>query len=149
MLREIAELESGRVLLTGGPKRLARIYLNAWIRRGKAVLAEYLPFQVEGEVVIGSPFESGDFDVYLIVNPISKSSVEKEMLYTWLSKHSNRLVLLYESKYIADSITRYRIRQFVDYLIAYKRETVGFERIEAMRLKGGKVIGRKTYVRRR
>ena len=149
MLKEIARLGAGRVLLTGGGKRLARVYLNAWLRAGRRGLAEYLPFQIDGEVYIGSPFESDDFDVYLIVNPLSKGAEEKERLYSWLSEHSDKLVLLYETKYIADSITRYRIREFIDYLIAYRWETAGFERIEVMKLENGAVVERKTYVRRR
>ncbi len=149
MLKEIAGLKAGRVLLTGGGKRLARIYLDAWLMNGKRGLAEYIPFQIDGEIYIGSPFESNDFDVYLIVNPLSKSAEEKETLYKWLSEHSDKLVLLYETKYVADSITRYRIRQFIDYLIAYKWETAGFERIEVMKLEDGAITERKTYVRRR
>jgi len=149
MLKEIAGLENGRVMLTGGAKRLARIYLDAWLRPGRRGLAEYIPFQIDGEMYIGSPFESDDFDVYLIVNPLSKGAGEKERLYRWLSEHSDKLVLLYETKYVADSITRYRIREFIDYLIAYKWETAGFERIEAMRLEDGRVVERKTYVRKR
>ncbi|WP_297501415.1 hypothetical protein [Thermococcus sp.] len=148
MLKRIAELNSGVVLITGNGKRLARIYLNAWARRGMRVLAEYLPFGVDGEAYIGSPFESGDFDAYLIVNPLSRPKEEREALYRWLSEHRNRLILLYEGKYVRDSITRYRIRDFVDYLIAYKRETVGFERVDVMKLENGRIVESKTYIRR-
>jgi len=148
MLKRIAELDSGVVLITGNGKKLARIYLNAWERRGMRVLAEYLPFQVEGEVYIGPISEGEDFDVYLIVNPLSRPKAEGEALYRWLAEHRDKLVLLYEGKYIRDSITRYRIKDFIDYLIAYKRETVGFERVDVMRLEGGKVVESKTYIRR-
>ncbi len=148
MLKRIAELDSGTVLITGNGKRLAKIYLNAWARRGMRVLAEYLPFQVGGEVYIGSPFDSEDFDAYLIVNPLSRPKGEREALYGWLSNHRNTLVLLYEGKYIKDSITRYRIKDFIDYLIAYKRETVGFEQVDVMRLENGRVVESKTYIRR-
>ena len=148
MLKEIAELEGGRVLLTGDAKKLARIYLNAWVRRGKNLLVEYLPFQVDGEAYIGSPFEGGHFDADLIMNPLSRPKAEKERLYTWLKENGDKLVLLYEQKYIKDSITRYAIKEFIDYLIAYKRETVGFERIDVMKLEGGRVIAEKSYVRR-
>lgn len=148
MLKEIAELEEGRVLLTGNAKRLARIYLNAWIRRGKTLLVEYLPFQVDGEVYIGSPLEGGDFDAYLIVNPLSRPKSEREKLYSWLGEGGNKLVLLYEQKYVKDSIARYPIKEFIDYLIAYKRETVGFERIDVMRFERGRVVAEKSYVRR-
>ncbi len=148
MLKRIAELDSGAVLITGNGKRLAKIYLNAWTRRGMRVLAEYLPFQVEGEVYIGPLSEGDDFDAYLIVNPLSRPKEEREALYEWLSKNRDKLVLLYEGKYIKDSITRYRIKDFIDYLIAYKRETVGFERVDAMRLENGRVVESKTYIRR-
>ncbi|WP_457751797.1 hypothetical protein [Thermococcus sp.] len=149
MLKDIARLDEGRIMITGNGKRLARIYLDAWLRRGRRGVAEYLPFQINGEMFIGPPFESEDFDVYLIVNPLSKSVDEKERLYRWLEEHPHKLVLLYETKYVADSITRYRIRQFIDYLIAYKWETAGFERIDVMKLEEGRVVERKTYVRRR
>ncbi|ASJ09114.1 hypothetical protein A3L11_07680 [Thermococcus siculi] len=148
MLKEIAELDSGAVLITGDGKRLARIYINAWSKGGRKVLAEYLPFQVNGDVYIGSPFESDDFDVYLIVNPLSRSKAEREKLHRWLAGHKDKLILLYEQKYVKDSITRYGIREFIDYLIAYKRETVGFEQVDVMRLENGKVVGSKTYIRR-
>ena len=148
MLKEIAELDSGAVLITGDGKRLARIYTNAWGRNGRRILAEYLPFQVSGDVYIGSPFESDDFDVYLIVNPLSRSKAEWEKLHRWLVGHRDKLVLLYEQKYVKDSIARYGIREFIDYLIAYKRETVGFEQVDVMRLEEGKVVESKTYIRR-
>ncbi|NJE61074.1 hypothetical protein [Thermococcus sp. 21S7] len=148
MLKKIAELNSGAVLITGDGKRLARIYLNAWGKAGRRILAEYLPFQVDGDVYIGSPFESDDFDVYLIVNPLSRSRAEREKLTEWLGEHRDKLVLLYEHKYVKDSITRYGIRESIDYLIAYKRETVGFERLDVMRLENGKVVESRTYVRR-
>ena len=148
MLKKIAELNSGAVLITGDGKRLARIYLNAWGKAGKRILAEYLPFQVDGDVYIGSPFESDDFEVYLIVNPLSRSKAEREKLREWLASHRDKLVLLYEHKYVKDSITRYGMKEFIDYLIAYKRETVGFERLDVMRLENGRVVESKTYVRR-
>lgn len=148
MLKKIAELNSGAVLITGDGKRLARIYLNAWGKAGKRILAEYLPFQVDGDVYIGSPFESDDFEVYLIVNPLSRSKAEREKLKDWLGEHRDKLVLLYEHKYVKDSITRYGMKEFIDYLIAYKRETVGFERLDVMRLENGRVVESKTYVRR-
>lgn len=149
MLKKIAEMDSGAVLITGDGKRLAEIYLNVWGSRGKRILAEHLPFKVDGDVYIGSPFEGDDFDVYLILNPLSRPKEEREKLIEWLKEHRDKLVLLYESKYVKDSITRYKLRNFIDYLIAYKRETVGFERVDVMRLDGGKVVGGKTYVRRR
>ena len=148
MLKKIAELDSGVVLITGDGKRLARIYLNAWAKGGRRILAEYLPFQVDGDTYIGSPFESDDFEVYLIINPLSRSKAEREKLKEWLASHRDRLVLLYEHKYVKDSITRYGIRRFIDYLIAYKRETVGFERVDVMRLEDGRVAESKTYVKR-
>ncbi|NJD99416.1 hypothetical protein E3E26_06405 [Thermococcus sp. LS1] len=148
MLKEIAELNSGIVLITGDGKRLARIYLNAWSKRTKNILVEYLPFQVDGEVYIGSPYAGGDFDVYLIVNPLSRSKAEREKLHRWLAENRNKLILLYETKYVKDSITRYQIRELIDYLVAYKRETVGFERVDVMRLENGRVVESKTYIRR-
>ncbi|NJE06117.1 hypothetical protein E3E36_08190 [Thermococcus sp. M36] len=148
MLKEIAKLHSGAVLITGDGKRIARIYLNAWGKAGRSILAEYLPFQVNGDVYIGAPFESDDFDVYLIVNPLSRPKPERVMLRRWLGEHKDKLILLYEHKYVKDSITRYKIREFIDYLIAYKRETVGFERVDVMRLESGKVVESRTYVRR-
>ncbi|AFL94235.1 hypothetical protein CL1_0020 [Thermococcus cleftensis] len=148
MLKRIAELDSGAVLITGDGKRLARIYINAWSKSGRRVLAEYLPFQVGGDAYIGSPFESDDFDVYLMVDPLSRPKAERERLNEWLAKHRDKLVLLYEHKYVKDSITRYEIRNHIDYLIAYKRETVGFERVDVMRLENGRVVESKTYVRR-
>ncbi len=148
MLKKIAELDSGVVLITGDGKRLARIYLNAWTKGGRRILAEYLPFQVDDDTYIGSPFESDDFEVYLIINPLSRSKAEREKLKEWLASHRDRLVLLYEHKYVKDSITRYGIRRFIDYLIAYKRETVGFERVDVMRLEDGRVAESKTYVKR-
>ncbi|NJE46575.1 hypothetical protein E3E35_03910 [Thermococcus sp. GR7] len=148
MLKEIAELNSGVVLITGDGKRLAKIYLDVWSKRTKAILVEYLPFQVNGEVYIGSPYEGRDFDVYFIVNPLSRSKAEREKLHRWLEQNRDKLILLYETKYVKDSITRYRIREFIDYLIAYKRETVGFERVDVMRLENGRVVESKTYIRR-
>lgn len=150
MLMDIANLDSGVVLLTGDAKRIGRAFMRAWLSRGMTFLAEALPFPLEGfeeNVFIGSPFGGYIFDGYLIVDPLSRPEGERSKLYSWL-KETNGLVLLYEKKYVGSSITRYSIRNFIDYLVAYKRETLGFERVEAYRFEEGHVVERKTYVRR-
>lgn len=150
MLKEITNLERGTVLLTGDAKKLGRIYLKSWIRRGLRILADELPFEIDDEnLFIGSPYEDAFFDAYLILNPISRPKEERAELYSWLKKNRDRLILLYERKYIRDSIVRYGIKELIDYLIAYKRETVGFERIDVYRFEGGNVIEKKAYIRRR
>ncbi|ASJ10751.1 hypothetical protein A3L12_05290 [Thermococcus sp. P6] len=148
MLKEIAGLDEGVVLITGDGKRIARVYLNSWAKRGKRILAEGLPFRIEGEVYLGSPFENDGFDVYLLIDPLSRSKADRKTLREWISSHRDRLVLLYERRYVKDSITRYRLRELLDYLVAYRRETVGFERIDVMRFEGGRVVESRTYVRK-
>lgn len=149
MLKEILNLDKGTVLLTGNAKKLGRIYLKSWLNRGLTVLAEGLPFELSSEnLFIGSPYEGFSFDAYLILNPISRPKPEREKLLRWLEEHRDRLVLLYEYRYVKDSITRYRIKELIDYLIVYKRETVGFERVDVYKLEDGKVIERKSYIRR-
>ena len=147
-LKEIANLDSGVVLITGNGRKLARVYLNAWSRRGKRILAEYLPFQIDGDVYIGNPWEADDFEAYLVVNPLSRPKAEREKLYRWIGEHRDKLILLYEQKYVRDSLSRYGIAELIDYLIAYKRETVGFERIDLIRFENGRAVENKTYVRR-
>ncbi|MDI3474779.1 MAG: hypothetical protein PWQ79_1231 [Thermococcaceae archaeon] len=147
-LKDILNLTSGVILVTGDGKKISRVYLRAWEEDGRKILAEALPFSVEGDVYIGSPFESDDFDVYLIINPLSRPKAEREQLNKWLAGHRDKLVLLYERKYVKDSITRYGISEFIDYLIAYRRETVGFERVDVLRLKNGRIVDRKTYIKR-
>lgn len=147
-LSDLVYLKSGRILMTGSPKRIARIFINEWVREGYKVLAEGLPFVVDGEVFIGDPLENPGFDAYLILNPLSRSKSEREALHEWLNKNKNKLVLLYETKYVGDSITRYPVRNFVDYLLAYRRETVGAEIIKLYRLENGKIIESKELIRR-
>ncbi len=149
MLREILTLESGTVMISGGGKRLARLYLQSWAERKGRALAEELPFPVEGEIYVGNPF-TADFPVYLIVNPLARKGPEREKLLRWLElkREEGKLVLLYEERYVADSITRYKIRNHLDYLIAYKRETMGAELLKVYKLENGRVVERKTYVRR-
>lgn len=150
MLREIADLEEGVILLTGDAKKVARAYVRAWLSRGKTLLAEWLPFRIEEferSIFIGSPYEGFSFDAYLIINPLSRP---KNELADWLKENmdKHKLILLYETKYVKDSITRYRIKEFIDYLIAYKRETAGFERIDVYKMEEGRVIKKKSYVRK-
>jgi len=147
VLKEILALESGVVMVSGGGKRLARLYLQAWADKKGSALAEELPFPVEGEIYVGNPFKA-DFPVYLIVNPLSREKPEREKLLHWLEEKRDRLVLLYENRYVGDSIVRYRIRNHLDYLIAYKRETMGAELLKVYKLEDGRVVERKTYVRR-
>ncbi|ASJ03733.1 hypothetical protein A3L09_05330 [Thermococcus profundus] len=135
-------------MMTGNAKRLARIFLNEWGREGWKILAESLPFQVEGEVFIGDPLENPGFDAYLIVNPLSRSKTAQEKLYSWLESNRDKLVLLYEGKYIGDSISRYRIRFFVDYLVAYRRETVDTEVVNLYKLENGEVVESSKLVRK-
>ncbi|AHL22402.1 hypothetical protein [Thermococcus nautili] len=149
MLREILTLESGTVMISGGGKRLARLYFQSWADRKGSALAEELPFPVEGEIYVGNPFRA-DFPVYLIVNPLTRKGTEREKLLRWLEmkREEGKLVLLYEERYVGDSIARYRIRNHLDYLIAYKRETMGAELLKVYKLENGRVVERKTYVRR-
>ena len=147
-LSEIPRLESARILMTGGPKRIAMAFLKIWLGRGYRILAEELPFVVEGNVFIGNPLKAEGFDAYVIVNPLSRSKSEQKALYSWLDEKREKLVLLYETKYVGDSITRYEIRNFIDYLIAYKRETVGAELVNLYRLREGNVVEKKTLIRR-
>lgn len=126
--------------MTGNPKRIARVFLNEWAKGGWKILAEGMLFQVDGEVFIGDPLRNPGFDVYLIINPLGRSGEEKEILYQWLEFNRNKLIVLYESKYVGDSITRYNLRFFIDYLVAYRRETVDTEIVNLYRLEDGKIV---------
>jgi hypothetical protein len=148
-LSDLVYIKSGRILMTGGPKRIARIFLNEWAREGYKILAEGLPFVIDGEVYIGNPLENPGFDVYLVLNPLSRSREEKERLYRWLEENRERIILLYETKYVGDSIVRYPIRNFIDYLLAYRRETVGAEVIKLYLIEKGKVVESRELIRRR
>jgi len=148
-LTDLLYLKSGRILMTGNPRRIARIILNEWARQGWKILAEGVPFQIEGEVFIGDPFKNPGFDVYLILNPLSRTGQEKEMLHQWLNSNADKLVVLYEHRYVGDSITRYAIKNFIDYLLAYRRETVDTERVNLYRLENGKVVESARLIRRR
>ncbi|WP_240922739.1 hypothetical protein [Thermococcus sp. Bubb.Bath] len=147
-LPDLLYLKSGRIMMSGNPKRIARIFLNEWAKEGYRVLAEELPFVVNGEVFVGNPMENPDFDVYFVVNPLSKSKAEKERLYQWLEERKDKLILLYEGKYVGDSITRYRIKDFIDYLIAYRWETVGTEVVKLYRLENGRVTESRELMRK-
>ena len=147
-LSDLLNLERARILMTGNPRRLAGIFLKVWSGKGYRILAEWLPFAVEGNVFIGDPLTTPGFDAYLLLNPISRPKAEKEALYRWLDGMREGLVLLYETKYVGDSIARYRIRNFIDYLIAYKRETVGAEIVNLYRLEDGRVVEKKTFIKR-
>ncbi|WP_297552226.1 hypothetical protein [Thermococcus sp.] len=149
MLKEILTMDSGTVMISGGGKRLARLYFQSWAERKGRALAEELPFPVQGEIYVGNPFRA-DFPLYLIVNPLARKGPEREKLLRWLKmkREEGKLVLLYEERYVGDSIARYRIREHLDYLIAYRRETMGAELLKVYKLENGRVVERKTYVRR-
>ncbi|WP_048159727.1 hypothetical protein [Thermococcus barophilus] len=150
MLREIAHLSKGVILITGDAKKITRIFLNAWLSNGMTFLAEHLPFDVKypGNVFIGSLNEGIEFDGYLIYNLLSRPKNERARVYEWIKEHSNKLILIYETKYMKDSVLRYGIKELINYLIAYKRETLGFERIDVYKFEEGRVVEKKTYVRR-
>jgi hypothetical protein len=151
MLKEILKLDSGILMVSGGSKRLASLYLRSW-GRGRRVIVERPDFALAEGFYIGDPLRARGFDVYLLMNPISGLKGRREAILRWLEDirrgESKKLVLLYEERYVGDSIVKYRIRNYLDYLLAYRRETVGFERIEAFHLEGGRVVEKKTYVRR-
>lgn len=147
-LTDLVYLKSGRIMMTGNPKRLARIFLDEWVREGWRILTESLPFQVNGEVFIGDPLKNPGFDVYLIVNPLSRPKESREKLYGWLESSRDKLVLLYEGKYVGDSIGRYRIRFFIDYLVAYRRETVDTEVVNLYQLRDGEIVESVKLIRR-
>ncbi|MCD6189621.1 MAG: hypothetical protein J7J97_05480 [Thermococcus sp.] len=150
MLKEIANLERGVVLLTGNAKKLAKIFLNVRLSRGKVFLVEYLPFEVDypENVFIGNIDEGVGFDGYLIYSLLSRPKSERTRYYSFIAGHRDKLILIYEPKYFKDSVFRYALKNFIDYLVAYKRETMGMERIDVYKLEEGRVIKKKTYARR-
>ncbi|HDD31808.1 MAG TPA: hypothetical protein ENF72_04240 [Thermococcus litoralis] len=150
MLKEIANLEGGVVLLTGDAKKLAKIFLNVWLSKGKVFLVEYLPFDVEylENVFIGNIDEGVGFDGYLLYSLLSRPKSERTRYYSFIAEHRDKLILIYEPKYFRDSVFRYALKNFIDYLVAYKRETMGMERIDVYKLEEGRVIKKKTYIRR-
>jgi len=148
MLKEILGLRSGVVMISGGARRIAGIYLRAW-GKGRNVLVEIPEFALKEDFFIGDPLSSSGFDVYLVVNPLSGPKERREKIIRWLEGLNDKLVLLYEERYVGDSIMRYKIRNYLDYLLAYRRETASFERIEVLRLENGMIVERKTLVRAR
>ncbi|USS40003.1 hypothetical protein NF865_06535 [Thermococcus aggregans] len=150
MLKEIANLEKGVVLITGDAKKLAKIFLNAWLSKGKVFLVEYLPFEVDypENVFIGNIDEGVGFDGYLLYSLLSRPKSERTKYYSFIAGQKDKLILIYEPKYFRDSLFGYALKDFIDYLVAYKRETMGMERIDVYKLEEGKVIKKKTYVRR-
>ncbi|MDK2854061.1 MAG: hypothetical protein PWQ92_955 [Thermococcaceae archaeon] len=150
MLKEIASLEKGVVLLTGDARKLAKIFLNSWLSKGKVFLAEYLPFEIDypENVFVGSIEEGVGFDGYLLYSLLSRPKSERARYYSFISEHRDKLILIYEPKYLRDSLFRYALKDFVDYLIAYKRETMGMDKVDVYKLEEGRVVEKKTYVRR-
>ncbi|NJE07518.1 hypothetical protein E3E31_03090 [Thermococcus sp. M39] len=150
MLREIVHLSKGVILITGDAKKIARIFLNAWLSNGMIFLAEHLPFDVKypENVFIGSLNEGIEFDGYLIYNLLSRPKNERAKIYEWIKEYRDKLILIYETKYMKDSVLHYGIKELINYLIAYKRETLGFERIDVYKFEEGRVIEKKSYVRR-
>ncbi|AHF80392.1 hypothetical protein [Thermococcus paralvinellae] len=150
MLKEIIQLSKGVILITGNAKKITRILLNTWLSNGMTFLVEYLPFDVRypENVFIGDLNKGVEFDGYLIYNLLSRSKNERARIYEWIKEHHDKLILIYETKYMKDSALRYGIKELINYLIAYKRETLGFERIDVYKFKEGKVVEKKTFVRR-
>lgn len=150
MLKDIVLLNKGVVLLTGDSKKLGKIFMNSWLSKGLTFLAEALPFDVNypEQVFVGEVNETFSFDGYLIVNLLSRPKAERARLYNWIRENKDRLILIYEEKYVKDSITRYGVRELIDYLVAYKRETLGFERVDVYKFENGRVVKRKSYARR-
>ncbi len=142
-LRDLLDLEACRVMFSGGPKRLFRVYAGKWFR-GKKVVANALPFElsIDGcSIVVGNPFNE-EGDAYLITNPLKVG----DELYRWLSK-IDRLTVLYEERYVGTSIKRLKLRKYLDYLIAYRMESVGREVVNVYELDSGKVTEVRTFVR--
>lgn len=150
MLKEITNLERGVVLLTGNAKKLAKIFLNVWLSKGKVFLVEYLPFEVDypEKVFIGDIEEGFEFDGYVLYSVLSRLKPERAKYYSFIAEHRDKLILIYEPKYFKDSVFRYALKDFIDYLVAYKRETMGMEKVDVYKLEEGRVTKKKTYVRR-
>ncbi len=146
-LTDLLNVERANILMSGNPLRLARAFLAAWSNGGRKIIMEEPPFPVggfDGDVFIGDPFSVRGFDVYVFFNPISR---RREELYPLLEERPG-VVLLYEERYVGASISRYRIRRFLDYIVAYRRETVETETVLLGRLRDGKIEESKVLVRR-
>ncbi|WP_456365777.1 hypothetical protein [Thermococcus sp.] len=146
-LTDLLHVQRANILMSGNPLRLTRAFLVAWSEEGRRIIMEEPPFPVGGlgdSVFIGDPSSVRGFDVYVLFNPISQ---RREELYPLLEERPG-VVLLYEQRYVGASINRYRIRKFLDYIVAYRRETVGTETVLLGRLRDGKIEESKVLVRR-
>jgi len=146
-LTDLLHVQRANILMSGNPLRLVRAFLGAWSAEGRRIIMEEPPFPIGGlgdGVFIGDPFSAKSFDVYVLFNPISK---RREELYPLLEERPG-VLLLYEQRYVGASISRYRIRRFLDYIVAYRRETVGTETVLLGRLRNGKIEESKVLVRR-
>lgn len=142
-LRDLLNLESCRVMFSGDPKRIFLIYAKRWFD-GKKVVANSLPFELPLDnafIILGNPL-TDEGDAYLVTNPLRMG----EDLYRWLSG-VDKLVVLYEERYVGASIKRLKLRKYLDYLLAYRMETVNKEIINLYRLESGKIVDSKTFVR--
>ena len=115
MLREIVHLSKGVILITGDAKKIARIFLNAWLSNKMTFLAEHLPFDVKypENIFIGSLNEGIEFDGYLIYNLLSRPKKERARIYEWIKEHNDKLILIYETKYMKDSVLHYGIKELI------------------------------------
>ncbi|AEH23841.1 hypothetical protein [Pyrococcus yayanosii] len=150
MLRDILRMERGVIMITGDAKRITKILVDNWTGRGIVFLAEELPFtpEIPEMVYIGRPSEG--FGGYLLVDVLKKGKMERKGIYEWINAvRDMAIVVLYERAYYLDSVLRHGISKFLDYLLAYKRETVGFELLTVYKFENGKIVDRKRYVRKR
>ncbi|RLF92108.1 hypothetical protein DRN82_00675 [Thermococci archaeon] len=146
-IREILNLEKGLVIISGNPKWLLKLFIDKFAEKG-IVAIERLPVtpKFPNKVIIGDIF-SVNTKYAVLFNVITDKRYR--IIRKVLERAQGSVVVDYEEKYMLPRILKSEIGKKSAYIITYKMETVGFEKLRIIKLEDGKIVSQNSYIRKR
>ncbi|AMM54396.1 hypothetical protein [Pyrococcus kukulkanii] len=146
-IREVLNLERGLVIIAGNPKWLLKLLIDKFTEKG-IVAMERLPVMPKfpNKIVIGNVF-SVNTKYVVLFNVITDK--RHHIMSKVLERAQKSVIVDYEENYMFSRILKSEIGRKSAYIITYKIETVGFEKLGIIKLENGKIVSQSYYVRKK
>ncbi|ASJ16182.1 hypothetical protein A3L04_03350 [Thermococcus chitonophagus] len=146
-LREVLDTENGIIIITGNPRWLLKYFIDRLSEKGMVSMETLTIHPKFPERVITGEVFSMDTRYKVIFSVIEGKRAD--ILKKVLDNKDRAVVIDYENMYMFTQALKSKLGKEARYLLAYKMETVGFERLTVAKLDRGKIIEKNDYVRKR
>ncbi|AFK23281.1 putative regulatory protein [Pyrococcus sp. ST04] len=133
--------------MTGNPRWLLKILVDKWSE--KEIVAMEKPIIVPknpNSIIFGDPSKlDSRYRIFTNIIGMHRRDVIQKIGFL-LEK---AVIVDYEEKYFLTKAINSKLGKIADYLIAYKMETLGFEKLDIIKIENGKITDKTSYVRKK